>query len=241
MNNGRHKIEDVIRDNIEAVLMGSYTNIPAIVESFNTTTQLVDVKVATEVPTYIGKNIPPHRLIGVPLIFPQGSDWVIAGPIAKGDAVWLSIPHHGIQEYLDGFKDKVGLPVRVRRHDISQAVAFPGMFTYNGPTRKTALKDKFHIGQDQNYTSMDSDEGIRHYSTKTVHVQAIETVIIKCGASTITLNPDGTVIVDSTTATFTGDVQVDGTLTATTDVIGGGKSLKSHTHDGVNGETSAPL
>lgn len=41
----------------------------------------------------------------------------------------------------------------------------------------------------------------------------------------------------------TDDVQVDKTLTATTDVIGGGKHLKTHTHGGVQagaGHTAAP-
>lgn len=33
--------------------------------------------------------------------------------------------------------------------------------------------------------------------------------------------------------THTGDINVTGTVTATTDVIGGGKSLKTHTHSGV--------
>ena len=41
----------------------------------------------------------------------------------------------------------------------------------------------------------------------------------------------------------TGNMTVTGTLTGTTDVIGGGKSLKTHTHSGVStgaGNTGAP-
>lgn len=44
-------------------------------------------------------------------------------------------------------------------------------------------------------------------------------------------------------AEFTGDVAVAGTLTATTDVVGGGKSLKGHTHPGIQpggGSTGTP-
>lgn len=37
------------------------------------------------------------------------------------------------------------------------------------------------------------------------------------------------------------DVQITGELNASIDVIGGGKSLKSHTHQGAHGVTSAPL
>lgn len=48
-----------------------------------------------------------------------------------------------------------------------------------------------------------------------------------------------TIIAD--TVVITGDVTVSGTLTAATDVIGGGKSLKTHTHsDPQGGDTGAP-
>lgn len=49
--------------------------------------------------------------------------------------------------------------------------------------------------------------------------------------------------VEAPLAEFTGNVTVAGTLTATTDVIGGGKSLKTHSHGGVTpggGNTGAP-
>jgi phage baseplate assembly protein V len=57
--------------------------------------------------------------------------------------------------------------------------------------------------------------------------------------ATVTLNGDGTISIVATQTTITGplhvtgNVQVDQTLTATTDVIGGGKSLKNHLHSGV--------
>lgn len=47
----------------------------------------------------------------------------------------------------------------------------------------------------------------------------------------------------ASTVTITGDLHVTGTATADTDVIGGGKSLKTHTHGGVQtggGTTGAP-
>ena len=39
--------------------------------------------------------------------------------------------------------------------------------------------------------------------------------------------------ITSPLVTMSGDLQVAGTITGTTDVIGGGKSLKNHTHSGV--------
>lgn len=60
------------------------------------------------------------------------------------------------------------------------------------------------------------------------------------GVSVITT---GKVLVQAASAEFDCDVTVDGTLTATTDVKGGGISLKSHVHGGVqsgSSETSEP-
>jgi phage baseplate assembly protein gpV len=60
----------------------------------------------------------------------------------------------------------------------------------------------------------------------------------------ITFTPNGLTIVAPGGVAITGDVTVTGTLTASTDVIGGGKSLKSHKHSGVQAggaQTGAPV
>ena len=62
-------------------------------------------------------------------------------------------------------------------------------------------------------------------------------------ALTFTLPGGGTLdIVAPGGVTIQGDVDVTGTLTATTDVVGGGKSLKDHRHTGVQagGAVSGP-
>jgi phage baseplate assembly protein V len=60
----------------------------------------------------------------------------------------------------------------------------------------------------------------------------------------ITLNGDGTITSAATTWTHTGNINMTGTITATVDVIGGGKSLKNHVHSGVQSgasNTGAPV
>jgi len=61
----------------------------------------------------------------------------------------------------------------------------------------------------------------------------------------ITLPAGGTATVDAPGGTtWTGDINLSGTLTATTDVIGGGKSLKGHKHSGVqagSAQTGTPV
>lgn len=54
------------------------------------------------------------------------------------------------------------------------------------------------------------------------------------GGGTLAIVADGGVTIEGD-VDITGNVTVSDTLTATTDVVGGGKSLKNHTHTGVQG------
>ena len=58
-------------------------------------------------------------------------------------------------------------------------------------------------------------------------------ITVQTTSANATLKAATTVKLDAPTVHMTGDAQVDGTLTANTDVIGGGKHLKTHTHSGV--------
>lgn len=81
----------------------------------------------------------------------------------------------------------------------------------------------------------------------TLNITATDAVNVKApnltfDTSSTTIKAD-TVDVEADTSTVSGDVNVGKTLTATTDVIGGGKSLKSHVHGGVasgSARTSPP-
>lgn len=54
-------------------------------------------------------------------------------------------------------------------------------------------------------------------------------------------NGDVEIAPSSGTSRFTGNVTVSGTLTATTDVVGGGKSLKNHTHSVSGSNSGGPV
>jgi hypothetical protein len=69
------------------------------------------------------------------------------------------------------------------------------------------------------------------------------TIITVSDATGVTVTvPSGKKITLNGDVDIVGDVTVSKTLTATTDVVGGGKSLKNHTHSGVTtgGGTSGP-
>lgn len=64
-----------------------------------------------------------------------------------------------------------------------------------------------------------------------VELKAFGTTVTLKASGDVEITPSGKTIINS-------DVEVNGTLTATVDCIGGGKSLKSHTHGGVRAGSS---
>lgn len=77
-----------------------------------------------------------------------------------------------------------------------------------------------------------------------VHIDAGGKDVFIENAANVTVTASTKVVLDTPLVHCTGNVQVDGTLTASTDVIGGGKHLKTHVHSGVTiggGNTGAPV
>lgn len=70
--------------------------------------------------------------------------------------------------------------------------------------------------------------------TGTMTIKPTDTWKLQTGATTITVNPDGSVAISAPTG-VTIDTSV---VTVTGDVVAGGISLQKHTHTGVHGETS---
>jgi len=64
------------------------------------------------------------------------------------------------------------------------------------------------------------------------------------GTANVNINVTGNINITTPQVNLTGDLNVTGTITATTDVVGGGKSLATHVHTGVTpgiGNTGPPL
>ena len=61
---------------------------------------------------------------------------------------------------------------------------------------------------------------------------------LKNNKFTLSVDENGNLTIEASAVTIKSDVTVNGTLTATTDVVGGGISLKSHVHSGVTSGSS---
>lgn len=205
------------------------TSIPALVTKYNSAKQVVDVEIVVKRPYSGSNNDPtdqPIRLGDVPVIFPQGSDWVIAGPLKKGDAVNLHFSMFDCDNWMVGDKKRIYQAGSRYYHDLNSAFATPGAFTYSSPTRDSRFKDKFHIVQGGNYVTLEEGK-----------------VVIECqgGQSRITLE-GGTVTIDAThtqvnspTTTMDGDLTVTGvinspSIVADTNLAVSGITMQTHVH-----------
>lgn len=214
-----------------------YTSLPCVIIKVhdNLSQQRVDVKPLTN-RLFRDFTVEEHPVIlSVPVMFPASETSAFTFPINVGDTVLCSFS----QRSLDGFKSGQGnlyTPLDFRRFSIRDAIAVPGLFPFseavNNPTKRT----------------------LPHSTEDTVIVHNIGTD----NEAEVRIKPTGEikvtspirVVVDAPTARFTGDLDVDGsvtvgdTLTAATDVIGGDVSLVEHVHGGVTSggsNTSPPV
>ncbi len=109
--------------------------LPAVVESYDAATQLADVKPQIHGVTENEDGTHTQRPLGVitnvPVVMPGAGGLRITFPVVKGDIVWLSFGDRSLDAWLSGGGDTA--PVDLRTHDISDAVAFPGLHPNNSP------------------------------------------------------------------------------------------------------------
>ncbi|MGO4521118.1 phage baseplate assembly protein V [Dyella sp. 2RAF44] len=154
------------------------------------------------------------------------TDWIPWGTRRAGpDADWWA-PEPGEQVL-------VGCPYG----DPSQGVVICSIFqdAYPAPAnlktkRRVAFGDGSSVEYDREAHALTVTVGTGSVvvNCKTANVNATESITATTKTATVTASDSLTV--DTPKAKFTKDVDVGGTLTAATDVIGGGKSLKSHDH-----------
>jgi hypothetical protein len=164
-------LNDVIRGVCEELIEDIHTSIPAIVESYDSLNQTVVAKVAIDRKLSTGKVIRASTLFNVPYVVPATKESVVFMKPSKGDLVVVFFCERNIDEFLvTGIQTT---PLYIHYHEESDGFAIPGMFTKSAPTRKLALKDKFHIAHKDAYISIDDVGNIEIVGT-TVKINGID-------------------------------------------------------------------
>ena len=240
-NNNISTLASNIKEGIEARLKDLHTASPGIIESFDPVTQTASIQPAIrrvfklfdgEKEILTPTDLP--ILINVPIQFPRGGGFSMTFPVAKGDECLLVFCERSIDNWHNsgGVQD----PRARRFHSLSDATAFVGLSSLSNsvpdydPVNMQIRKDDGSAA-----ISITPNGDIALISEQVVLVQADHVAIN--GDTTLTLNGNSTINGD---LTVNGDITADN-VTGTTDVTGGGISVKTHTHIGSPTAATGPV
>lgn len=194
------------------------TSIPGHIVGFDKDTQLAQVQIGIEQVDVNGKRFEPAPLIEVPL-YVYGGAFSVECQIDNGTEGLIIFS----QRCIDGWNDTGGIaknPI-LRFHDSSDAFFLPGMRSQ--PNKIASFEN--------NGVRLRNEDGSQFIWLKNDGTAEI---------TVTTLNINGN-IVHTGNITHDGDQTTTGTITGDTDVIGGGKSLKAHTHSGSATAPNGPV
>ena len=208
--------------------------LPAQVIAYDATTNRARVQPLIAVVTTDNIVINRAQIASVPVAQWGAGGFVLRFPVSPGDLGWIKANDRDISLFKQTYKNSA--PNTQRKHSFEDAVFFPDTFlkgvTINGEDGANAVLQNF-----------DGSVRIAIWPDK-----------VKVTAPSV--------LIDTPTATFTGDVtvaktinvqnsdgsstpcQINGNVNATGDVIAGGISLQTHVHSGVTGgsaDTGPPV
>lgn len=207
--------------------------------------QRVDVQPAVNLVTPSGEYKQNPPILSVPVMFPSTSTSALTLEIQSGDEVLCVFSHRCI----DLFKNQGGIvnPIDLRKFDKRDAVAIVGLSSFNKAANNSSRRQLPHNPRDvvlahnigtsnEVEIRLKKDGSVAITTSSKITVNANEAEV---NAENTTVNGDVEVNGD---LSVNGDINCSQTVTASTDVLGGGKSLKTHTHSGVmsGGSNSGP-
>lgn len=229
--------EEALRVAMDGLKSGLWTSMPGIIQSFNASAVTATVQIAIKgiVHTPDGKaqfvNMP--LLVDVPVHFPRGGNCTLTFPVAKGDECLVVFAARCIDSWWQS--GGVQAPAEHRMHDLSDGFAFVGFFS-----QATKISGISTVS-----AQLRSNDGSTYVevnpSGQIVNVVAPGGMTLTTPTVTIT----GVINVQNaqgapTASTISGSMTATGTITGQADVVGGGKSLKTHTHPEHDGGNTGP-
>lgn len=122
-------LEQALKAAIAEALKGVHTCLPGFIDTFDTGTGKATVTPALRLTLKDGSTIDYPKIVSVPVIFPRSTGFSLTFPIKKGDSVLVLFTERAISRWLrsGGTVD----PLDPRRHDLSDAVAIPGLYPFS--------------------------------------------------------------------------------------------------------------
>jgi hypothetical protein len=215
---------------MDGLRSGLWTAMPGIIQSFSagaiTATVQIAIKGVVHTPDGKAQFVNMPLLVDVPVHFPRGGNCTLTFPVAKNDECLVVFAARAIDSWWQS--GGIQPPVEPRIHDLSDGFAFVGFFSQatkiSGISTSTA---QLRSNDGTTYVEVDP-------AGKIVNVVAPGGMTLTTPTVTITGVINVQNVQGATNAsTMSGSMTATGTITGQTDVVGGGKSLKTHTHSGV--------
>ncbi len=134
-------------DVLETSIKGSiHTGLVAVVSSYDAATQTCEAQPVVKARFDNGDTFRIPVIPRIPVMFPSGGGFAITWPLEAGDFVFLSFAERSIDEW-KATATQSTTPGDLRRFDLSDAVAYPGVASPRRPLL-SATDDTMVIGED---------------------------------------------------------------------------------------------
>jgi hypothetical protein len=214
-----------------------WTALPAIIESFDpgavTCVAQPAIKAEVRAPDGSTQLVALPLLLDCPVVFPRGGGCTLTFPIAQGDECLIVFASRCIDAWWTS--GGVQAQSEFRMHDLSDGFCLPGPFSQAKKISGISTS-KAQLRSNDGSTFVELDP-----AGQIVNVVAPGGMTLTTPTVTIT----GVINVQNqqgapTASTIAGSMTASGTITGQTDVVGGGKSLKTHTHSDPQGGNTGP-
>lgn len=200
--------------------------LPARVIAFDRDSNRVQVQIMVMMKTTLGELVSRQQIASIPVFQIGGGGYILNFPLQPGDLGWVKAADRDISLFLQGYDESP--PNTLRLHSFDDSLFFPDVM------RGFTIDD-----EDEGNVVLQTLDGSCRVAVWPDRVKVTAPLVILDAPDThatgnlrvngnITAGDDGTGNV-----TINGNVQVNGTLTATVEVTANGIDLSTHTHGGV--------
>lgn len=126
-------LADVLARAVENILSSVHTAFPGTIEKYDYTTGKADIAPSVGRKFDDGSEVEMPVIPSVPVVWPRSSLGSISFPLSRGDGVLVVCSERSIDDWLS--KGGKVIPSDGRRFDLCDAVAIPGLFSFNVSTK----------------------------------------------------------------------------------------------------------
>jgi hypothetical protein len=241
--------QEALRMAMDGRISSLWTALPGIIQSVDYVKRTCEVQPAIQgrVQNPDGSfqfvNLP--LLVDVPIVLPSAGGFTLSLPIKTRDEVLVIFSSRCIDSWWQ--EGSVGVPMELRLHDLSDGFAIPGPKSV--PNATPIHEENVQLTSDDGETFIEitpaSEVNVKAIKFKVeaqTQADIIAPLINLVGNISAMTAPGGAQVISTSDSeiTFhkvlnsTENINTTETVTGTTDVVGGGKSLNSHIHSGVS-------